>query len=314
MSNDHVKLRRIIVLLLAINIILAAILFCIALVLSNPRLTLVQPDALVETVPTATVTATTVPTATVTAVTATNIPPEVSMSAPGAIVAATAVSPPIPPTATPVVEATRIGIEHTVREGEDLWEIAEHYYGSGLAWMTIIDHNPTYDSQTGLEPGDKVFVPRPAGGMPNYITTPVPDAIPIRASAYTLRPIAGLSDEQNVNCNDDCSNLALAAFDPAFYGRAAACPPEWLGTGRTGKLMISGLGEFYCLDAGTLIQFTCREVSGYGDEPICLYEVDFLCESFPPPFHGQLFYEWTIEWVPLDQAIAAAKTGARYCN
>lgn len=225
---------------------------------------------------------------------------------------ATVMAAPILPTAIPTAAATavptptlkptrRTGIDHTVASNQTLWEIARLYYGSGQAWPTLLEHNPDIGGRDELKPGDTVFVPRPDGGLPNVVTTPAPpEIIPIRASWYTLEDI-GLSDAENVNCNDDCSNLALARFDPRMYDRVVACPQEWIGTSRTAKLTVSGLGDFYCLDTGTLITLTYREVSGYGREPLWVYEVDFLRRS-EPVWHGALFYDWSITWIPTEQA------------
>lgn len=219
----------------------------------------------------------------------------------------------VPPTHTATATAVaRLGVEHTARAGETLWSIATLYYGSGQAWPTLLDANPELAGRKALKAGDVLFVPRPEGGVPNTVTTPPAHGIPIRASWYTLEPIAGLDDAANVNCDDDCSHLALVRFDPAFYGRVAACPKEWLGLDKTARLTINGLGVVHCLDAGTAIKLTYRKVSGYGDEPLWVYEVDFLCRT-EPVFHGRLYEEWQIAWVPLEEAIAAAQMGETIC-
>ena len=152
-------------------------------------------------------------------------------------------------------------------------------------------------------------LPSPVGMVPHL---PATGNIPIRASYYTLEPIAGLSDADNVNCDDDCSHLALVRFDPAFYGRVAACPQAWLGLDKTARLTVAGLGSVYCLDTGPAIKLTYREVSGYGKKPQWVYEVDFLCRT-EPEFHGTLFGSWEIEWIPLEEAVRAARTGTAIC-
>lgn len=177
-----------------------------------------------------------------------------------------------------------------------------------LPTATAVSPTPT----AVVEQGDVLPAPRPKGGGVLNITPTPPANVPIRASYYTLEPVAGLNDATNVNCDDDCSHMALVRFDPAFYGRAAACPVEWLGLHKTARLTINGLGVVHCLDAGTAIKLTYRKVSGYGDEPLWVYEVDFLCRT-EPVFHGRLYEEWQIAWVPLEEAIAAAQMGETIC-
>lgn len=191
---------------------------------------------------------------------------------------------------------------------------------------TPTPHELTAVTPPTPSPTKTTLVPLPTStptAIPSPSATPDPISIcfeqesagvkhPVRASFYTLESL-GIPDEENVNCNDDCSHLSLARFDPRMYGNVAACPLGWIGTQNTGVISVKGLGSFYCLDTGAAIKLTHRVVSGYNDgEPVCVYEVDFLCPT-TPPFHGRLFAEWTLEWIPTYRAIAESIVGEGVC-
>lgn len=124
---------------------------------------------------------------------------------------------------------------------------------------------------------------------------PVSDCIPPRPSIRELpllvtwyNPAMG-----GLNCDGDCSHLSLAPMHPAFYGRAAACPAEFVGLDFTAVVSHPAIGERACLDRGGAVVVEYRYVPGVGW--LWLAVVDLL-EHGPHPTNWQLLYGWRMEW------------------
>ena len=60
--------------------------------------------------------------------------------------------------------APQAGVSHTVVPGDDLWSLAEHYYGDGSRWREILVANDTVllDATAVLQPGMLLHIPDPA--------------------------------------------------------------------------------------------------------------------------------------------------------
>ncbi|RLP08508.1 LysM peptidoglycan-binding domain-containing protein [Propionibacterium australiense] len=61
--------------------------------------------------------------------------------------------------------STRELVQHTVADGDDLWSLAERYYGSGEDWRRIVEANPgtVLSPLDRLRPGTMLQIPGPAG-------------------------------------------------------------------------------------------------------------------------------------------------------
>ena len=61
-----------------------------------------------------------------------------------------------PVAAVPLVaRPPRPALDHTVQPGDDLWSLAERYYGEGTGWHAIVEANPHLagDTLAELAPG-----------------------------------------------------------------------------------------------------------------------------------------------------------------
>ncbi|MDO5535121.1 MAG: LysM peptidoglycan-binding domain-containing protein [Propionibacteriaceae bacterium] len=108
----------------------------------------------------------------------------ITMMLSGTALTAQASEPLPPPLATPLVPATVVEladvrepdapaevhdapeaeVNHTVTAGDDLWSLAQHYYGEGARWRTIVAANPSLgaDPTARLVPGTTLAIPEPA--------------------------------------------------------------------------------------------------------------------------------------------------------
>lgn len=92
----------------------------------------------------------------------------VAHATPAAPLHVTAVAEPTPRVIEPQVELARTltpraGHTHTVGQGDDLWSLAQRYYGDGARWRTIVSANPALqaDPMSRLVPGTVLSVPDP---------------------------------------------------------------------------------------------------------------------------------------------------------
>lgn len=65
----------------------------------------------------------------------------------------------------PVPAPDTTGPTHTVVPGDELWSLAQRYYGEGTRWRTIVEANPTLhdDPLRRLVPGTVLSIPDPVG-------------------------------------------------------------------------------------------------------------------------------------------------------
>lgn len=123
---------------------------------------------------------------------------------------------------------------------------------------------------------------------------PIPplEAMPIYASWYN--PAWG-----GINCDHDCTQLAIAPMRDEWYGRVAACPPGFTTRGWTTEFHIAGLGSFLCLDRGGAIKITYRTVyTRDGFQDLWVIVLDFMVEE-TPPFAAEIFWNWQATMTPV---------------
>jgi hypothetical protein len=99
-----------------------------------------------------------------------------------------------------------------------------------------------------------------------------------------------------LNCDSDCSHLALAPMHPAFYGRAAACPLELVGYDVTAVLSHPAIGRRACLDTGGAIVIEYRHVIGAGWLWVVVVDLLERYENGTHPANYSLLWEWTMSW------------------
>ena len=162
--------------------------------------------------------------------------PAVHLGLPPAVAEARASPPPAPPAAerTAVPSAARAptrpvdpsAVVHEVQAGDDLWTLAERYYGRGPDWRRIAAANP--DRLTGgpdrLEVGWRLQVP---GIRPSTSADGAAERVPADAATVTVRPGDSLSTIAERQLGDDARWPEL--FDA---NRAVLDDPDVLETGQ----------------------------------------------------------------------------------
>lgn len=90
--------------------------------------------------------------------------------------------------AAPEVESAAAGrhVTHRVQLGDDLWSLAERYYGSGDQWRKIVEANPQLadDPLADLTPGTSLVVPDPV----THVTVRAGDSLSRIAGAHLGDP------------------------------------------------------------------------------------------------------------------------------
>jgi hypothetical protein len=145
-----------------------------------------------------------------------------------------------------------------------------------------------------------------SGPIDNCVPDPPEDWRDARLVVTVYDPLHNpyLPDEDNVNCDDDCSSLALTAMDEALYGHAASCPwPAWdFGYVNTIVVAHPAIGERVCLDTGGAIN--C-EYGLFGGEWQWICRLDILedLSGGVHPANGWLLDGWNWWWVGTQGAI-----------
>jgi len=68
------------------------------------------------------------------------------------------------PLAAPAAQGTEKSVEfetglyYTIREGDTLWDIAEHFYGTPAAWPEVWRQNPHIANPHRLKPGTRIRI------------------------------------------------------------------------------------------------------------------------------------------------------------
>lgn len=78
--------------------------------------------------------------------------------------------------ASPAIK-TDLPAKYTVAEGEDLWSVAEKFYGSGYNWVDIVEANKITNPDR-VEAGTELTIPA---------VTPIPTPTGVQAEVYTVR-------------------------------------------------------------------------------------------------------------------------------
>ena len=129
-------------------------------------------------------------------------------------------------------QTTVLPTTHEVAEGEDLWKIAEQYYGDGYKWVNISRAN-NLDNPNSIEQGQKILIPaletptEIAGGQEaiSQAATPTPAEVmsePTETPEQTItvsttnnmEPISG--DSYTVVHGDNLWNIAVRAYGDGF--------------------------------------------------------------------------------------------------
>ena len=118
------------------------------------------------------------------------------------------------------------------------------------------------------------------------------ESIPLFLSWYDPELCKEENGGISTNCNDDPEHMAGGHKVEEWYGRAAACPPELWGM----TIVIQDLGSRVCLDRGSRIKPTYREV--YTPEGFVtgwFMVVDLLERHEEPPWwEFSMWEEWHI--------------------
>lgn len=119
------------------------------------------------------------------------------------------------------------GFRYTVRRGDDLWSLAERFYGDGLAWSRIVAANPLITSPDEIDVGWELVLPgvaeptRPAAGETAHEGVPSAphDGPPPMSPAPSTSPAPPQLETDPVEANaasepaeDPMSSIDLAAY------------------------------------------------------------------------------------------------------
>jgi nucleoid-associated protein YgaU len=74
---------------------------------------------------------------------------------------------------------------YTVKAGDDLWSIAEKYYGSGYNWVDLVNANKL-ENPSVLYVGTKLIVPNVTPKVVTVQNNPVENPNPITGNSYTV--------------------------------------------------------------------------------------------------------------------------------
>ena len=86
------------------------------------------------------------------------------------------------------VDAADGGLRYTVQRGDDLWTLAEKFYGDGLAWSRIVSANPMISSPDVLHVGWELVLPG--------ATEPAESPLAAASAATAIPPDAAAPEEE----------------------------------------------------------------------------------------------------------------------
>lgn len=127
-------------------------------------------------------------------------------------------------------EITFLPVNHKVAEGEDLWKIAEKYYGSGYNWVDIAQENKLANSDM-LFVDQELNIPKVAVRKPVEITESETEGLPAKIS----------EDKYQVKENDNLWTISLRAYADGYKWPEIAktnnlSNPDYLAVGQELKL------------------------------------------------------------------------------
>lgn len=102
------------------------------------------------------------------------------------------------------------GLRYTVRRGDDLWSIAERFYGDGLAWSRIVAANPMIAAPDQIDVGWELILP---GLEPPSPATETEAPSGVRQS--TVEPAADARVDQDGSTSASADDRARDAGAPA---------------------------------------------------------------------------------------------------
>jgi hypothetical protein len=122
-------------------------------------------------------------------------------------------------------------------------------------------------------------------GQPQSCIPPQPPLADLPLLTTYYNPALG-----SINCNSDCSTLALVPMSDTLYGFAAACPAEMVFVDFTAVISHPAIGERACLDRGGAVVIEYNE-----GLQLWVIRID-LMERGPHPSNWQLLYGWSVRW------------------
>ncbi len=66
--------------------------------------------------------------------------------------------PALPPRPAPAPATAPAGRTHTIKPGDNLWNLSKQFYGDGTKYQRILDANPSLNPDN-MKPGTKIVVP-----------------------------------------------------------------------------------------------------------------------------------------------------------
>jgi nucleoid-associated protein YgaU len=144
---------------------------------------------------------------------------------PGSADAGTATPMPIP-----AIPANTSVVEYTVKSGDTLESIAEHYYGNGRDWQKIAKANPGIDP-SALRLGQKLKVPDVAAAAPAPVIPPKPPALaPIGPQGTPIIPRPSVDTKPATGTFVPPPSTTPNAFTPPKANGTATEPPKSTGS------------------------------------------------------------------------------------